>query len=601
MAQAKTETDTIDMLKDWYQGAAVADGEWRKQALESYQFYTGIRQWDPDIVAALEKAGRPALTINRILPTINLLCGHQRQSRSDITLYARKGGTAPVAALGTELIKHTMDGCLGQYQLSDAFADGLICGKGWIETEVVYTEDPDTGELEVRKVSPFSMLEDQANLAYDLNRGSFVFKVYWMDRRELELQYPKKAADLPAATEASDWAGEGRQVEDDRLDYEETAGIEGGGETDEDRHGRQYRVRECWYKRYERVLSLVHLPTMNLRRLKKRDVPTVKAAIIRQPELRQEFRLVERISPVLHQVVVVGDTVLEQKEDPLEGIVRFPFFRYCPYWVDGFVFGVVENLKGAQRELNKRRSQVLHNANQTANSGWKVAKKGNDEAMRKLEQYGSTPGVTLDESDYGGKFDKIEPNKLDQAHFLLAEKAGDDIKEISGVNPDLTGTNPHASESGKARIVRQTAGLMVSEIVFDNFDRTQAGVGEFLWEIIRTSDVYSEQEITAVAQESSLKDFLRTDEATGEVVVDLSPLRNWDQGRYGVRVAAGKAAPTVRIAQFEQMLEAVKAGLPIPARFLIELSDLPNKEQILEELRALSQTQAKGAAQGAVA
>jgi len=340
---------------------------------------------------------------------------------------------------------------------------------------------------------------------------------------------------------------------------------------------------------------------MNLRRLKKRDVPTVKAAIIRQPELRQEFRLVERISPVLHQVVVVGDTVLEQKEDPLEGIVRFPFFRYCPYWVDGFVFGVVENLKGAQRELNKRRSQVLHNANQTANSGWKVAKKGNDEAMRKLEQYGSTPGVTLDESDYGGKLDKIEPNKLDQAHFLLAEKAGDDIKEISGVNPDLTGTNPHASESGKARIVRQTAGLMVSEIVFDNFDRTQAGVGEFLWEIIRTSDVYSEQEITAVAQESSLKDFLRTDEATGEVVVDLSPLRNWDQGRYGVRVAAGKAAPTVRIAQFEQMLEAVKAGLPIPARFLIELSDLPNKEQILEELRALSQTQAKGAAQGAVA
>jgi hypothetical protein len=40
----------------------------------------------------LQQEKRPALTINLVLPIINLLSGIQRQGRQDITVVARKGG-----------------------------------------------------------------------------------------------------------------------------------------------------------------------------------------------------------------------------------------------------------------------------------------------------------------------------------------------------------------------------------------------------------------------------------------------------------------------------------------------------------------------------
>ena len=55
------------------------------------QYYQG-EQWDYADVAALDAEGRPALTINTILPTVNTVLGEQSTRRADIQFKPRRGG-----------------------------------------------------------------------------------------------------------------------------------------------------------------------------------------------------------------------------------------------------------------------------------------------------------------------------------------------------------------------------------------------------------------------------------------------------------------------------------------------------------------------------
>lgn len=580
----------IDQLKDWFTGDSEINAEWVKRARRSFQFYTGVQQWDPAVVAVLRAKGRPALTINRILSTVHVPCGYQRRNRSDIRLYPRKGGTRPVAELGSSLIKHTMDISQGHYEASDSFLDGTVTGKGWLSIRVDYSNDPLNGDLVISKESAFEMMGDQNNQHYDLNRGERVWKSTWVPKRQVQLEYGKSAKDLDEAMDSSEWAVEAHPGTPDWDDYvEDDTAVFGHGSSDGEKFLREtnYLVRECWYTVTERAVWLINRETLDLRRLRNADAVKAAKVLLDNPVARAEFRIIEKPGKVLHRCVTVGDMEIEYEEDPLRGVMLFPFFRFMPYLADGFAFGLVDNAIQPQEEYNKRLSQTLHSANQTANSGWIVGSSSNDEAMRKLEQFGSKPDVILDQSDYTS-LEKIAPNPIDQANLVLAQEAGNNIPKVTGINDDLLGTR-NKDESGKARMVRQEAGLTVSEIMFDNFNRMQAALGEATWEIIRRGDTYSAEEIEAVVTEDSLKHFVRTDEITGDQTVDMSPMRNWTTGRYGVRVSRGANSPTMRMALFEQLLDAVKAGVLIPPKELIEASDLPNKEAIIEVMEQQQQ------------
>ena len=54
-------------------------------------FYRG-EQWDQMDIAALDEEGRPALTINTILPTVNTVVGEQSTRRMDINFKPRRNG-----------------------------------------------------------------------------------------------------------------------------------------------------------------------------------------------------------------------------------------------------------------------------------------------------------------------------------------------------------------------------------------------------------------------------------------------------------------------------------------------------------------------------
>ena len=557
-----SEITKLNMVKEYWRHAdAGLAGEFARMH-EGFRFYTGD-QWDPADLAKLAEEKRPALTINLILPIVNLLSGIQRQGRQDVSVVARKGGYKQLASVYTQLLRHCMDTSDADYEIADAFLDGIIGGKGWLLNEIDYSDDPAAGDLTVRKVSPFEMREDPDAKEYDLNKsGKFVIRDDWMDRDALLLNWPQKAADIEAG---------GLEIDPASGDVSSVAKA-----MEDSKANLRYRVRQCWWKSFQKRMVLINTATGAVK-----TVPPVQrelaAAIARQGG---KWAVKDWVVPVLNKTVTAGNLVLEDIEDPYRGVVRFPYTRFCPFWADGYVMGVVQNLTGPQQEVNKRRSQALHNLNQTANSGFKVKKVLNN-YDRHLAKFGSTPGVVLDESKAGGSIERIEPAPLSAGHTTMAQLSAEDMKEISGANHNLMGMiSENFAESGKAIELRQAQGMKVVEVVFDNFARTQKLLALGMVDMIRFTEVYSDEEIRIIATPDQVRG-----QAPDTEKIDFRLLKDRKVGKYGIKIESSSSSPTMRYASFMNILEIARMYPDrVPAEAVIEHSDLPDKETLIKQL-----------------
>jgi len=591
----EAERTIVGKLQDWRDEAVQDSDSWRDRAIESYRFYTGIGQWNEEDVDALDAEGRPHLTINLTMSIINTLIGHQINNDQQAKLFPRKGGTVDVAALGSELMKHTMDISGGKYAVTDCFQDGLISAIGILKVTKERIRDKINGELVVRKVSPFSVLYDQNAQEYDFNRaGRYIFEDLWLGDDEIQEIFHVDAKELVEATADP-------RYESDTF-FHEDAYVDDMTERNSPERKNQYRVIEGHWRKWKKNVYLVNLSNWTSSLLvgnKKirfvRDLVNKHNYELKESGEPDRWKIIERGGWVLYKTIFCGDKVLKHKVDPWNGISRFPYCFYYPYFADGYPFGVVDNLKDPQRELNKRISQELHILNTTANSGWIIGDKTDQRAYDDLVINGAKTGFVGDVSKFGGRLERINPTSLPQGHALMAGQHEEHMDRISGVDPNLRGITER-KESGKALNIRQTATLTVAAVMFRNLNRTQIQLGEFLWDVIRTPDeeggfgLYSQHEIESIVRNVNLKKFIGQD---GQI--DLSVLQSDDIGSYGIKVDTNPNTITARLENLELLLKIAQAygpgpdGRPvIPPEFLIELSDIPQREELMERLQQLA-------------
>ncbi len=544
-----SEVDKLNMVREYwkYSDAGLRDEAERMRT--GFNFYVG-NQWDAADIAKLDAEKRPHLTINLILPIINLLSGIQRQGRQDITVVAGKGGSRILAKILTETLTDCLDVTDADHEIADCFLDGIVGNKGWLSLGIDYGEDPISGDINIAKVSPFDMREDPDAKEYDLNRsGRFVIRDYWMDKETVKLNWQEKQTDID---------GGGLDVD--------PAGGDVTGDSQENKL--RYRVRECWWKSFEKRTIFINAATRAVKTVSPQQSEIARAI----GQKSKNWHVKDWVIPVLNKTVTAGNIVLEDIADPYNGVTRFPYYRFCPFWVDGYVMGITQNLIAPQQEVNKRRSQALHNLNQTANSGFKVKKVLNN-YDRHLAKHGSTPGVVLDESKAGGKIERIEPAPLSEGHITAAEMSADDMKEISGANPDLQGQLLEGhNESGKAIELRQAQGMKVVEVVFDNFNRTEKLIALGLVDMVRNTCVYSDRELAEIARRNDIE-------------VSSTLLAKRRNGRYGVKVEPSSNSPTSQYSNFMAVMEIARMYPErVPAEVVIENSGVTDKDGIIDKL-----------------
>lgn len=576
----------LTQLRKWWMLSENAYNTFMVQAKEDLNFYLGgERQWNSTDLQKLKSQQRPALTYNHVLSLINLISGYQRQNRQDIKIFNRSGGSKKVAEILTEIIKHIHDNCYGDWETSFAFLIGIVAGIGWLSINLDYDEDVVNGDIVLESISPFKVYPDPFFERYDMRDAQFIFKIAWLPKSRIEMVYPEKKDELEGlgTIDARDKQLipflEGEKYHD--------ADAVATGVTEIEKY--RYRVKECWWREMKVQKFLIGTESGTVR-----QVDLSEAKIKELLKVHKTLRYIKRAKPVLNLTTMVGDVELEHIEDPLNGVTRFPMVPFFCYWIEKNHFGLITQIKDPQREINKRVSQALHHLNQSANSGW-IA---DDNALKPgewniLEDFGSRPGIVIKKKP-SSHLERIQPGQISEGHLTLAQAGKQNIRDVSGVNPDLAGEKGKSGESGYLMELRRNQGLISVESVFDNFRLTKQILGRTLVDVIQRSDAYSREEILSLIIDGKEKMVGINQRTQTEQGVDII-LNDMTVGKYKAVVSESPTSPTARLRNFYQLLEAVKAGLPIPPEVVLDASDLPMKDEIKQKIAEKQQSQQLGA------
>ena len=128
-------------------------------------YYRGD-QWDEFDMQQLDDQGRPALTINTILPTINAVLGEQSTKKADIQFKPRGGGNQEIADTLTKVYQQISDNNKLEWVESQVFSDGLIQDRGYFDVRIDFA-DHVQGEVKIEAKDPLDILIDPDAKQYD--------------------------------------------------------------------------------------------------------------------------------------------------------------------------------------------------------------------------------------------------------------------------------------------------------------------------------------------------------------------------------------------------------------------------------------------------
>lgn len=542
-------------------------------------FYQG-EQWDASDVALLDSEGRPALTINTVLPTVNTVLGEQSNRRADIKFKPRRGGSEEVANTLTKLYMQIANNNKLDWVEQQVFADGLIMdGRGYFDVRMDFTDHVE-GEVRIKALDPLDVVVDPDAKDYDPKTWNEFFYTRWMTLDDIEEMYGQEQADRLRFI-----AENGNTFGMDSVEYSETrygdledadayAGSTVAGEG-EYRTVKALRVIERQHRKITRVDCFVDPDTGD-----QRDVPEAWSDR-KTKKFAKEYGLnvISKTKKKVRWTVTCDKVVLHDDFSPYADFTIVPFFAY---FRRGRPFGMVRNLLSPQEQLNKIASQELHIVNTTANSGW-VVESGSLTNMQAedLEEHGAETGLVLEYNRGSSPPAKIQPNQIPTGLDRISQKAAANIKAISGINDSMLGTDG-AEVSGIAIQAKQNRGVIMIQVPLDNLQKTRQYLAEKILNLIQV--FYSEERVIRITNDDDpmeTRDEMVINQMTpsGEIINDLTV------GEYDVIIGTMPARDSFDEVQFAEALSLRSAGVAIPDDAIVQYSHLAKKAELAARLR----------------
>lgn len=638
---------------------------------QNERFKIGL-QWDHDDKSFNEAHGKFALTINEVLPIVLDIAGTEEENPLDYKVLNVKGGTRVVAEILTSLAKNVMDKSMGREHASRSFEAGVTTARGFLQLDMEFNNDPLNGDMVIKEPDPFLVLPDPTCKKYDYNDekggAKYIWIDEWVDKGQVEAKYPGRKQEIKNATfdvlPKGRWAGIlGRMfggggahlhLRDDYRHHDEHTFKE-EIEANISKQTNNYRVSVCWWKEWRKGVYVQKIDDpLNYLALTE---PKVIAEAKRRAEANDNIKVIEKdrdgnqlTVPILIKTIMIGDVLLEQIEDPFDGMNLYPIVRFAPYFDHGYEYPPIQNLIGPQKLINYAFSSLVNILKNLANSGWKI-QKGTQRQVEWLEEHGGEDGIVINEANYG-RTEKITTTTYPTGFDIITERGKQNMREISQVQ--LTVPKAGRPESGKAKQIDEIRLQRTKGIIFRNWNQTNILLARTLIELIRNTNIFSDDEIMAIVDEDNLLDDKILDQAKGIVInqlrqqgatipeppqqpnpirarnappliqaemldkfqaevaqfekfveqveqaaipiakqIILKLLRQMQQGRYGTKVDTSPMAPTLRMVRSLEVRELHKSlidgGQPGVSRTqLIKATDVPNKEEIIAEVPAVA-------------
>ncbi|MGP1380909.1 MAG: portal protein [Dialister pneumosintes] len=559
--------------------------KWRNVAKQNYEFVKG-KQWTDGDLNAMNKAGRPAITVNRIKPMINLLCGYSAQNETEPDFLPRSEEDDRVSRVAKGITKYVFDKTNYQKVKKQAFKDSLICGMGcyWLTYEFNWAKMD--GVITIKNVSPFDVFVDPESNEEDLSDANFCGRYSWETPEKLKQIYQDKEQAINTLT---------HQLDETELETVNAEPLWYSSDLE------KIRVVQYWYKEYGT-----------------KEIYYIDGQVIDSKSPEFEMLKANGMQPTVIPNVRIrfatfcGDLLLEEGESPYEH-GKFPLvIQYCSKngWLrdnDGLEpAGIVGDLKDVQRELNKNRSQRMHIVNQQS-LGVKFWHGNADEEMKRIIRTKSTvPGANIFLSQ-GLTFEDGLPANQSIGNLELENKASSDFYNISGITPESLSGSVGAM-SGKAIDLRQSVTTVQTAEIFDNAKEAEREIVLLLWGDVGARGLipqyFDKEKVLRITGEDGKKEFVQINPNLGQSMVEQPQFDEMGTPKMGedgeqitkviydlscfdfdIVITTSQASATARRANLYQLLEAKKSGVDIPMDIILDFMDFPEKETVKKRLQ----------------
>lgn len=565
-----TSYNTIDhnnkvfMWQQFFFDAYRTWGVYYAQAYRDLRAYAGDN-WTNLERTKLERQNRMVLELNKIRRVVNLYSGYERENRTQTVTAPVEGSDEITADLFSNVMYYVYEKGNADYVFSEAFEHALKTGLAIVGIYMDYSKDKVNGDIKFYW-KPFNALMldpyftkrdlsdcDQASTRDLLSKEAVKAMLPWIDPEEIE--------SIPTGIRDNkyQYLGIYRQYNSTYIaanlvtydQYWKRVNKVQKYLVDEDTG-----VSEEWFgtraEEKELKKTLAHTPQVKLITLHKRSI-----------ELN----------------IIVGGRLLYSGPDPT-GLDTFPFVPVLLYHeplIDTYelkIQGLVRSIRDAQRQYNRRHSQIIDLMESIINTGW-ITRNGAVLDPTMLMQAGQGRQIVVNDGyDVNADIREISPPNIPPGYLQYQDIIDKNIMEIPGASDELLGLSSTGDSqvSGKLAEVRSSNGLKGNRGIFDNLEQTKKYVGSLVLECIQKN--YQPGKIFRITGKEPTEEFF-----SGQF------------GEYDCAIKQAVKTVTQREAYYYQLLQLVSLGAPIPWEDIMEAAPLQGKTELLEKMAQRAEQQ----------
>lgn len=547
------------MMDHYYQTAYPANAAFWQQGSIDKRFKVGDQSLWSMIYGDNNYYQARRFFFNLIRRHINMICGYQRKNRKStvtVPLHQDDGLSDDY----NTVLKWSEERDGFQEYLSQSFEGACDTGAGLLHLYPDYTLDPISGDLFTDQVAYNNFLIDPYFRKQDLSDCGFIWRRRWVSKTQAKSLLPGHAKEIDKMRPGG--------MKDGRFPLQvELLNV----------NSNELFTYDEFHYRSTREATIILDPKSG-EAVEWEEDEEDAADIMERTLAEQPWLMIKKTQvPTVKLGICLGDKILYHGANLLN-IDAYPFVPTLCYHepdIQSYAWrmqGIVRNLRDAQYLYNMRKVIELDILQSQINSGWiyPVDAVVDPKAFR---QSGQGFLVPLKAGRLPSEIQRIDPPGIPQSMMELSQSLSEDITKISGVNEELLGAATD-DKSGILSMLRQGAGLVTLQTIFDKLDYSQRLYGKIRLQAIRKN--FSKGKIKNILGKEAHPNFFSSHSM-----------------KYSIGVEEGNYSASQRQTELQQLLHFREIGMPIADKSILRAAIITNKDEVIADMEEQQQQQAQ--------